>query len=180
MDEVMRLFWARGYAVSMEEIVQATGLNRYAIYQNWGGKPDLYLQALRQYRAMFLETVLAPLVHGSAGLDDVRTTFDNSLALLDTAEAGWGCMMCRTLTEPVADDPEIRRLVEEHFASIHDLFERTLNRARARGELTDAADPGALADFLVGVIQGGQLFGRRHAGRATVKNYFESAMAALR
>lgn len=180
LDEVMRLFWRRGYAVSMEEIVQATGLNRYAIYQRWGGKDDLYKQALLRYRDMFLETAMAPLIDGSAGLDDIRAVFDASLAMFDTDEAAWGCMMCRTLTEPVVDVPEIAQVVEAHFAKIGTLFQRALERARDRGEIARDADTRALADFLVGIVQGAQLFGRRRTDRDTVANYFDGAVAALR
>ncbi len=180
LDEITQLFWNNGYSVSMEEIVQTTGLNRYAIYQRWGGKPDLYREALVRYRDMFLETAMAPLAHGSRGLDDIRAVFDASLALFETGDAQRGCMMCRTLTEPDLDTPEIRQVVEAHFSAVAALFQRALDRAAERGELAPDADTRALADFLVGIVQGAQIFGRRRADRTTVANYFDGAMAALR
>lgn len=176
----MRLFWRNGYAVSMEEIVQVTGMNRYAIYQNWGSKADLYRQALLRYCDMFQQTALAPLVHGSRGLEDIRAAFDASLALFDDGQAQQGCMMCRTLTEPVIGVPEVRELVEAHFGTVGVLFERALERARVRGEVGADTDPKAGADFLVGIVQGAQLFGRRGVERSIVEHYFDGAMAALR
>ncbi len=180
LPDVMRLFWEKGYdKVSMEEIVQLSGLSRYAIYQNWGGKADLYAVSLRLYSEMFADTALAPLANGTGGLDDIQSAFDASLTLFDTADALHGCMACRALIEPVRDIPTIRAQVESHFAALKALFKKALGRARASGEIAGDADIDALADYLVGIVQGAQLFGLRGMDSAAVDRYFRRAIVAL-
>lgn len=177
---VMRLFWEKGYdKVSMEEIVRVTGLNRYSIYQNWGGKADLYAVSLRQYSEAFADAALAPLAHGTGGLDDIRSAFDASLTLFDTADAHHGCMACRALVEPVYNIPAVRAQVESHFAAVKELFAKALRRARELGEIPGDADIDALSDYLVGIVQGAQLFGLRGVEGAVVDRYFCRAMVAL-
>ncbi|QUR67364.1 TetR/AcrR family transcriptional regulator [Mycobacterium spongiae] len=180
LSDVMRLFWQKGYEkVSMEEIVQVSGLNRYAIYQNWGGKAELYAMCLRQYSEMFIETAFAPLASGSGGLDDIRAAFDTSLALFDTGDSANGCMACRALVEPVYEAPAITEQVETHFSTIKTLFAQALARARERREIAEDADIDALAEYLVGIVQGAQLFGLRGVDKSTVDSYFRIAVAAL-
>ena len=44
------LFWSKGFDdTSMQEVVEATGFNRYALYSSFGSKRDLFLAALDAY-----------------------------------------------------------------------------------------------------------------------------------
>lgn len=181
LSAVMQLFWEKGYdRVSMAEIVEVSGLNRYAIYQRWGGKADLYAVCLRQYCEMFVGTALAPLADGVGGLDDIRAAFDACLTVFDSGDARNGCMACRALVEPVRDAPPVRTQLESHFATMRTLFKDALGRALENGEIPADADTDALADFLVGIVQGAPLFGLRGMQKATANCYFRIALAGLR
>ena len=50
LDAAMRAFWARGYeATSMADLMAATGLHKGSLYQAFGDKHALFIEALKRY-----------------------------------------------------------------------------------------------------------------------------------
>src|SRR3954464_11387329 len=51
LNRAMEVFWSRGYeAASVGELVKRMGINRQSLYDTFGDKHSLYLQALDRYR----------------------------------------------------------------------------------------------------------------------------------
>ena len=51
LESAMDLFWKKGYhATSMQDLTEATGLNRSSLYNTFGCKMQLYRTALTQYQ----------------------------------------------------------------------------------------------------------------------------------
>src|SRR5918911_4112509 len=51
LHKAMEVFWARGYeAASINDLVEHMGINRQSLYDTFGDKHSLYLQALDRYR----------------------------------------------------------------------------------------------------------------------------------
>src|SRR5262245_10291054 len=52
LERATRVFWSKGYeGTHLSELVDATGLNRFSLYNEFGGKEGLYRAALEQYIA---------------------------------------------------------------------------------------------------------------------------------
>lgn len=67
LDEAMSLFWTRGYhRVSVEDIVQNTGLNRHSLYTRFGSKFGLLKAVLDRYEEAVLTRVRAILSAGGS------------------------------------------------------------------------------------------------------------------
>ena len=50
LDTAVELFWVKGYGnCSMDDVVAASGVARYGIYQQFGDKNALYRAALSRY-----------------------------------------------------------------------------------------------------------------------------------
>ena len=51
LRKAMEVFWARGYgATSMQNLVEHMGINRQSLYDTFGDKHSLYLEALDRYQ----------------------------------------------------------------------------------------------------------------------------------
>ena len=51
LHKAMEVFWSRGYeAASVNDLVRHMGINRQSLYDTFGDKHALYLQALDRYR----------------------------------------------------------------------------------------------------------------------------------
>ena len=47
VEKAMHVFWEKGYeATSVQELVDATGINRFSMYQAFGDKHSLFIRAL--------------------------------------------------------------------------------------------------------------------------------------
>lgn len=182
LDTVMNLFWERGYAnVTMQEIVAATGMNRYAIYRTWGSKHGLFLDALEQYKRRFIDTLYAPFHRDEAGLEAVREVFDHVMQLVGTEAGRRGCMMLSTLSDEAArHDPEFTARMDEYLRAHRALFERVMENARRQGQVSADADVQAYTDYLLGIMQGAHVFGRARADATTLRRFLDTAYTALR
>ena len=50
LDSAMALFWRQGFAgTSVAQLVDETGVNRHSLYETFGDKQALYLQALKRF-----------------------------------------------------------------------------------------------------------------------------------
>ena len=77
LDQVLRVFWEKGYeATSVADIVEATGLNKSSIYNEFGSRDALYEKTLERYMQARLSLLTDLLGDGTGGLDDVTTLLD--------------------------------------------------------------------------------------------------------
>ena len=65
LDAAEVVFAGRGYAGSLEDIAEAAGYTRGAIYAQFGGKDELFLAVIERHRQRFLD-----------GFADVMESFD--------------------------------------------------------------------------------------------------------
>lgn len=65
LDAAEKIFAGRGYAGSLEDIADAAGYTRGAIYAQFGGKDELFLAVIERHRQRFLD-----------GFADVMASFD--------------------------------------------------------------------------------------------------------
>jgi len=50
LDQIMQVFWRYGFAAtSLDQIAQATGLNRPSLYAAFGSKKDMYLKVVARF-----------------------------------------------------------------------------------------------------------------------------------
>src|SRR5580700_3202075 len=50
LEKALPVFWSRGFAdASLQDLEQATGVNKSGLYAEFEGKGDLFVQSLRYY-----------------------------------------------------------------------------------------------------------------------------------
>jgi len=180
LDRAVEAFWARGYgATSVDDLVTATGLHRGSLYAAFGDKRGLFLAALDRYAATIVPHWLAVLRRQGPALEAVRSFFDmvTDYAAADTRRRG--CLLANTAVELAPRDSEVSRRVAAHLGRIEDALAEALVRARAAGEIDPAADPRALARFLLCAMEGLLVLGKLAPGRAALGEMAAQALAAV-
>ena len=173
----MRLFWSRGYLdTRIEDLVGEAGANRFSLYARHGGKQGLYVKALELYREKVMALFLEPLAGEHASLAEIHRFFAQFLTALDDPGSRLGCLICAAAVEAAPLEPAVADRVAGYVAELDELFRTILVRARARGELTDDAEPTMLADHLVGAVVGLMTLARSPMPRALVKNYVRGVL----
>lgn len=153
-DDVLRragdLFARKGYAgAHLSEIVKVTGLNRFSLYKEFGGKEGLFKAALDGYLGQ-LHALDAHLRREPPGLANVRAFY---AALLDH-EFPYGCLAVNTIREKHLVPPRVFATIERFVASAEEGFRRNLAAARDSGELPAGTDVVSVAKFLTAFDMG--------------------------
>lgn len=161
----MRAFWAHGYErTGLPELQAAMGIGRQSLYNAFGDKRALFLEALDHYGTTQFRWLHERLAAPGSGLANVRAVLATWVDAV-TARDFRGCLVCNATVE-FGRDREVTAITERHNAAIEASFLAALRRAQAAGELRPSTDVAALAQFLATLGQGLALQGRGGLSRA--------------
>lgn len=129
--DAQRVFWTRGYAdTSLDQLTAATGLSKGSLYGTFGSKDGLFRQALDRYAQTWGGRYDAALArHRDDPARAIAAFFEVVLQRLADPSQPDGCLLCQSVTDSAALEPESR-------ARAHELLggqEARLARALAAG-----------------------------------------------
>jgi TetR/AcrR family transcriptional repressor of nem operon len=154
LESALAVFWSRGYeATSIQDLVDATEVNRGSLYGTFRDKKGLFLAVIDYY----LETVATPMM-AELSNPDPRAAIEGMFAVLIQRNSDpkfpRGCLITNTSLEcPISGDT-IARKITEAMGQQETAIYRVLRRAQAEGSLAASRDARALARFFLGVAQG--------------------------
>ncbi|MEL6265272.1 MAG: TetR/AcrR family transcriptional regulator [Pseudomonadota bacterium] len=174
LDIITGLFWERGYeAVSLADIMAATGLRKGSLYAAYGDKRAMYLKALARYEAAHVARTVALL----RGPGPARVRLEAFLAApIEAAYEGddrRGCFLCNASADLAAADEEAASLVRQGFARLQRALAATL------AELAPGDDPTPRAAQLLVSYAGLQVMARIGMPRAMLAAARDLALVAL-
>src|SRR5204863_614360 len=145
-------FWKAGYAgTSLDDLVEATGMNRPSLYAAFGDKRDLYLKTLEHYRDEGRELAR----HALAGKPTLRVflkRFYGKALDLYLQDGPRGCYSIGTAATVAAVDDQVRAFLADSMRSTDSFLKHQIEKAKQRGEIAQAADPAALAYLASGTL----------------------------
>ncbi|MBD2259234.1 TetR/AcrR family transcriptional regulator [Pseudanabaena sp. FACHB-2040] len=153
--EAALLFNRQGYAgASMADIMRVTGLQKGGIYNHFGSKEELALEA---FEYMIQEITR----HYMAAIRSQRHAVDRLLAMLevyrhyiDQPPIEGGCPILNTAVESDDTHPVMRQRVRQALDSWQSLIRRVLERGMERGEVRPGTDADELATLLIAMVEG--------------------------
>ena len=180
LRKAMQLFWRHGYeATSIDDLVQAMGVNRASLYATFGDKWSLFLKALDRY----VDTVLAPrlevLERSASPLEGLRAVFAELVTFAAGDPQRRGCLAVNTTCELASRESEVAELLRRYVGTLEGRLTRVIARAQALGEVPRGHDPAALARFLAVVIDGLRVRSKLLPDGRGLASAAEFAVAAL-
>lgn len=169
-------FWRGGYsATSLDDLSEATGLNRPSLYGAFGDKRALYLAALTHSR----DEMIAALERGLANPADLRTTLTTiyaaAAAIYAAGDIGQrGCFLVGTAVTESVVDPQVRALLDAAFAHTDALFQARFEADSA--QVPSGVEPAALGRMASGVLHTLAVRARAGADEATLRATYEGAV----
>jgi AcrR family transcriptional regulator len=139
-------FWQTGYAAtSLDDLSEATGMNRPSLYAAFGDKHALYASVLDGYREAGLAAMKEALDPARPLREGVRLVYERALAMyFPSGRPARGCLMIGTAVTEAVVDPQIREALADGFRAFDKAFEKRMRQAREMGELPAGADPAML------------------------------------
>jgi TetR/AcrR family transcriptional repressor of nem operon len=179
LDRAMEHFWQHGYAASsLSDLLRAMGISRQSLYDTFGSKRDLFIHAIEHYRETQLTQALALLEREASPLENVKDVLRFFETLAADARCR-GCFVANALVEMSPHDEEITRVLDETLAALRGAIEAALELARARGELSPAKSPTALALALTNAMVGLAVTGRLPVPPETLHQISTGTLALL-
>lgn len=180
LERAMLVFWANGYAsTSIDDLVQKTKLLRGSIYNTFGDKHTLYIQALQRYGQKTLHQTETILNSSEPMVDKVRGLMMIIVDMTET-ERKRGSMVCNCIAEMVPHDPEVSAVVAVMVSDMKQVLESAMSHAQQEGDLGRAAKPKALARYLASSIQGLCITAKAGAPREELLDIVETTLVAFR
>ena len=154
LERAMTVFWRNGYqATSIQDLVEATGVNRGSLYATFGDKKGLFLAVIEHYANRFGKPIMAELKD-----PDPRRAIERMLEaiVLRISDSRWprGCLFTNTSLECPGAGDEINRKIAEQLGMQESAIYQVLRRAQIDGSIEATQDVRALARFFVGVAHG--------------------------
>lgn len=160
LSNATKAFWKMGYEhLGVRALGEQTGVNRFALQTEFGGKQGLFLEVLDNYAADVDALLLKPLRAG--GLAAVKTFFEKLTSQTPDGPRDFGCLMVNTVVENAGlDDPEIRAKTDAHYAAVLAALARALRNAKEQGEVAADFEVEPAAEYLLASAMGIQVFVR--------------------
>lgn len=183
LERALELFWSRGYGTtSIQDLVDALGVERGSLYGAFGDKRRFYLEAVRLYWDVYERRLTAALDTDPVlpALREILTHPARLDELISDVGTPNGCLVGNTSAELVPHDSEATEVVARSYSRFTDIVTDALRRGQATGEVTGRATPEAQARLLLYVVQGLSLVSRAGLDREAALAAVDAAINGLR
>lgn len=151
----MRLFWRKGYAAtSVGDLSETLHLSRSSLYDTFGDKRTLFLEALKLYSQRVLGATARTLNESPSPIAGIQLVFDDLVASVGNEIGRLGCFMVNSVAELVPYDPDVTAISTSYADSLQELLTAVLKQARSQDLVTKKQTPEQFAAYLFNMIQG--------------------------
>jgi TetR/AcrR family transcriptional repressor of nem operon len=180
LHKAMEVFWARGFeAASVQDLVDHMGINRQSLYDTFGDKHSLYLQALDRYQHVesrkLFELMQKPGSVKNAFKDLFNGVVEGSLC----DQQHRGCLMNNAMSELAGRCAATAEKTRHNMTAIEDAFYGALLRGKKSGELKGVREPRAMARFLYNSFQGLTLMAKATQDRKVLDDVVRVTLSVL-
>ena len=177
LDAALCVFWSKGYeGASYADLVEATGVERPALYSAFGNKEALFRKALDRYYERYLDFIPEALERPTAREVAAHILFN--VADLSTRYPNHrGCLAVNGALAVSDESESVRQAVIESRAAGEARVRERFERAKAEGDLPASAKPEVLAAFLMAVTHGIAVQAKAGFSRDTLESVAEQALS---
>ncbi len=182
LEHVMRLFWQKGYQeTSMADLVRHSGVQRYGLYETFGGKQELFRRSLDLYLSTIIAQrfVLFERKKPEPSLVEIKQFFRQFIELLNHPSSFFGCLIINTAVEVESHDEAVVSIVQQYFDRLRRGFKRALKNAKQNDEIAASTDISQVTEFLVGSVLGLTTYARLRVPRQDVQTFIRGVLTTL-
>jgi TetR/AcrR family transcriptional regulator, transcriptional repressor for nem operon len=180
VERAMSVFWSKGYAAtSTDDLLQAMKIGRQSMYDTFGDKRRLFVEALERYQRdsvaghiKRLRSIASPL----AGIEALVV----GVISPDRPTREKGCMGVGAICEFGNADTQLAELRIKSGGMLRKALVERLQDAQAAGEVGETVDVECAARFLETTMSGLQVAAKAGESARTLRDVAAFAIAGLR
>jgi TetR/AcrR family transcriptional regulator, transcriptional repressor for nem operon len=180
LDKAMNVFWSQGYSgTSMSDLTGAMGLSKSSLYDSFGSKHELFLQAMDHYRNNVTARIKSIVDLKAPPKQVIASVVGRAVDRILAPSGKRGCFMNNCAGEVAPTDDEVARRSAAGFSVMEDTFFHLIERGQKQGSIPANKNSRALARFLTATINGIMVIGKANPDRQHLNDIAETALAAL-
>jgi TetR/AcrR family transcriptional regulator, transcriptional repressor for nem operon len=173
------LFSANGFAgTSVAMLTEATGLGKQSLYNAFGDKHALYLEAVECATARYhaLGRQMQEAASGRAALTRFCEHMVEQCTSGNPSENS--CIVSAGLLEGI-DDPAIHTTLCSKWQASHELVRATIERGQRDGSIRNQTPSAALADLIMSLTSGLRVAARADAAPTRLRSVMQLAQSVV-
>ncbi|WP_018896433.1 TetR/AcrR family transcriptional regulator [Rhizobium sp. 2MFCol3.1] len=176
----MAVFWAKGFAAtSTDDLLEAMKIGRQSLYNAFGDKRQLYIEALTTYQRNVTAEHLKRLNDAQSPLQGIENLL-TGLVAEDERVRNLGCMGLGSVGEFGVMDEELVALRSRVSQAIGRRVTERIIEGQALGEISRSLDPNESSAFVQVTMSGLQLAARGGGGLDDLRSTARFATERLR
>jgi TetR/AcrR family transcriptional repressor of nem operon len=123
------VFWRKGLNdATMQDLAEATGVQRGSLYNAYGDKEAIFLRAFDQYAREFLASVENLLAEGSVA-ERLAKFFDSAIVNMTGGSPPRGCLTTRTALNAGISSEAVRERVQDLLGRLEQSVSKAISAA---------------------------------------------------
>lgn len=181
LGKALDLFRTQGFAAtSLDDLSEATGMNRPSLYGAFGDKRELYIKSYQRYREDARASMVEIFRQEMPVRQRLERLFASALNIYLSGETGpRGCFTVVTAASEAVSDPDIRAMVIEGLNELDKAFASCFRRAKEKGELPENADPAVLAQLASATVHSIAIRSRARVSRKELEAIVKGAIDVM-
>jgi len=180
LEAAVACFWTKGYeATSMRELAKKMGLSSTSVYNTYGDKYALFVQALERYLDQSMRERIRRLEELPYPKKAIRKFIDEIIDKSVNDRERRGCFLINSALEVAPHDKKLGVLIADRLGEIEAFFCRSIKAAQADGAIPKERVAKDLARLLLGVLLGIRVLARSNPERALLEGVARPALALL-
>lgn len=180
LAKAVEVFWQKGYeATSIQDLVEAMGIQRGSLYDTFKDKFHLFLEAVAYYNTEVVTAAIAPLQQPGAARPAIEAYFLSVAERAAADSSRRGCLLTNSLVELAPHNAEVASVLQKSLSRVEDAFYRALGRAQDLGEIDADKDIRTLAHYLTTTLQGIRAMSKLAPDQETLQQTTQLILRAL-
>jgi len=160
LNQASDVFHTKGYnATSMQDLVDATGLNRSSIYNSFENKLNLYLECLKVYQNKYQKATSSLLLKANCPLKAIDAIFKMYLYEIVRDEENKGCLIINCKSEMANQDSTINHFLMTNQSNTITLLEDLVEKGQENKTINKKQTAIHYGLYLFSAIQGFRMTG---------------------
>jgi TetR/AcrR family transcriptional regulator, transcriptional repressor for nem operon len=180
LEAAIDCFWRRGYAAtSVRDLAAAMEISGPSLYNAFGDKHALFVQALERYLDHSTRARIERLEQSLPPKRAVRRFIEEIIERSVSDRERRGCFLINAALEVAPHDRKLAAVIALRLGEIEAFFRRSITAAQAEGTVPRDRAARDLARLLLGVLLGIRVLARAKPDRALLEGVARPALALL-
>jgi AcrR family transcriptional regulator len=163
------IFNQRGYAgCSMQDVMEATGLEKGGLYRHFTSKEELAAEAFRFALGRAVKIRTGDLADIEGAVEKLRYAVER---FVDTpSPMQGGCPLMNTAIDADDGNPVLRKLASQGIQDWKARLAKIVEQGLKRGEIRKGTEPRRVANTIIATLEGALMISRLEGSRAALKD----------